>query len=239
MKMDQWIKKNLGRAIDYDGVYDVQCVDLIKHFVKNVLGFEPQSIGNAIEYYNKRKTSNYLTKNFKWIDNTADFIPQKGDICVFTSKSGLGHISVAAGEGTKSYFYSYDQNYPRSIHEPMTKIKHTYSSFLGVLRAKKQNNIVDPPIVKEGKYKLLADRGVYADYGSKSGLMSVEELTKDGRAHATSKKPKDKAYLKKNTSVTITEVKHLSTGHLWAKIPSGYICIWNYQKDKMYIKKAK
>lgn len=236
MKMDQWVKKNIGKAIDYDNTYGVQCVDLIKHFVKNVLGVEPQSIGNAIDYYNKRKTSKYLTSNFKWIDNTPDFVPQKGDVCVFTSKSGFGHISVATGEGTTSYFYSYDENYPKSLHEPMTKIKHTYSSFLGVLRPKKQNNIVTPPTVKEGKYKLIADRGVYADYGSKSGLLKVEDLTKDGKAHATSKKAKDKAYLKKNTSVTITEVKHLSTGHLWAKIPSGYICIWNYQKDKMYIK---
>ena len=37
MIMDKWVEKNLGKSIDYDGVYGVQCVDLIKHFVKNVL----------------------------------------------------------------------------------------------------------------------------------------------------------------------------------------------------------
>lgn len=141
MTFDKWVKQNIGKGIDYDGTYGVQCVDLAKHYIKNVLGITPQSIGNAIEYYNKRKTSEYLTKNFKWIDNTAEFIPKKGDLCVFTSKSGNGHISVATGEGTTSYFYSYDQNFPKAKHEPMTLIKHSYNSFLGVLRPKNQTNI--------------------------------------------------------------------------------------------------
>ncbi len=141
MTFEKWVKQNIGRGIDYDGAYGVQCVDLAKHYIKNVLGVNPQSIGNAIEYYNKRKTSEYLTKNFKWIDNTAEFIPKKGDLCVFTSKSGHGHISVATGKGTTSYFYSYDQNFPKSKHEPMALIKHSYNSFLGVLRPKNQTNI--------------------------------------------------------------------------------------------------
>ena len=140
MTFNKWVKENLGKGFDYDGTYGVQCVDLAKHYIKNVLGVTPQSIGNAIEYYNKRKTSEYLTKNFKWIDNTAEFIPKKGDLCVFTSKSGNGHISVATGEGTTSYFYSYDQNFPKAKHEPMTKIKHSYTSFLGVLRPKKKKS---------------------------------------------------------------------------------------------------
>ncbi|WP_294847976.1 CHAP domain-containing protein [uncultured Eubacterium sp.] len=140
MTFNKWVKQNIGKSIDYDGTYGVQCVDLAKHYIKNVLGVTPQSIGNAIEYYNKRKTSEYLTKNFKWIDNTAEFIPKKGDLCVFTSKSGNGHISVATGEGTTSYFYSYDQNFPKAKHEPMTKIKHSYTSFLGVLRPKKKKS---------------------------------------------------------------------------------------------------
>ena len=142
MTFEKWVNQNLGKSIDYDGVYGVQCVDLVKHYIKNVLGVKPESIGNAIEYYNKRKTSEYLTKNFKWIDNTAEFIPKKGDLCVFTSRSGNGHISVATGEGTTSYFYSYDQNFPRAKHEPMTLVKHSYTSFLGVLRPKKKKSKV-------------------------------------------------------------------------------------------------
>lgn len=148
---ETWVKENLGKGIDFDGAYGVQCVDLAKHYIKNVLGITPKSIGNAIEYYNKRNTEQYLTSNFVWIGNTPEFVPQKGDLAVFTSKTGNGHISVCTGDGTTSYFYSYDQNYPKSQHEPMTKIKHSYSSFLGVLRPKK--NITQKKVSYYPKYK--------------------------------------------------------------------------------------
>lgn len=236
MKMDKWVKNTLGKGIDYDGAYGVQCVDLVKHYIKNVLEIEPQSIGNAIEYFNKRYTSEYLTSNFKWLDNTADFVPQMGDICVFSSNSGKGHVSIATGDGSKSYFYSYDQNYPSSKHEPMTRIKHTYSSLLGVLRPKKQNKIITPPKIKIGEYKLTNRRGVYKNYGSKSGLLKVAFVAKGDKKYVDSKVSNADAYLKKNTPVKITEVKHLSSGNLWAKIPSGYICIWNCHTDTLYVK---
>jgi len=141
MTFDKWVKDNIGKAIDYDKAYGVQCVDLVKHYVKNVLDITPQSIGNAIEYYNKRKTSTYLICNFVWINNTPTFIPKRGDIGVFKSKTGHGHICVCDGVGDTHSFYSYDQNYPHAKHEPMTRIKHTYDNFLGVLRPINQKNI--------------------------------------------------------------------------------------------------
>jgi hypothetical protein len=231
MKFDNWVKENLGKGIDYDGAYGVQCVDLIKHFVKNVLGVEPQSIGNAIEYYNKRSTSSYLTDNFKWIDNTKEFVPQKGDICVFTSSSGIGHVSVATGEGTTSYFYSYDQNYPTGNHEPMTKIKHTYSSFLGVLRPKNQDNIKsntsNKPSLKVGqKVTLLANRGCYKDASSKNPY-TIKELT-----GFTST---DKAVRKKGKTAEITKLKgnwlccEMNNKKVW-------ICYYDKSVDKARVK---
>lgn len=137
MTFEQWVSKTLGKGIDWDGVYGVQCVDLVNHYIYNVLGIRPVMIGNAIEFYNKRNSSAFLKNNFTWISNTPSFVPKKGDIGVFKTKSGFGHVCVANGEGTTSYFYSYDQNYPLSKHEPMTKIRHTYPNFLGVLRPKK------------------------------------------------------------------------------------------------------
>ncbi|MFR5876875.1 MAG: CHAP domain-containing protein [Eubacterium sp.] len=191
---DDWVKVYLGKGIDYDGVYGVQCVDLIKHYVKNVLGVAPQSIGNAIEYYNKRKTSSYLKNNFTWIDNTASFVPAKGDIAVFTSKSGNGHVSVCTGKGTTSYFYSYDQNYPSGKHEPMTKIKHTYNSFLGVLRPKAQENIMNsaksnkPNLKVGGTYTMQSVRKCYKDASSKNPYKVSELSAFNCDAVATRKK---------------------------------------------------
>lgn len=51
-----------------------------------------------------------------------------------------GHVAVCTGEGTTSYFYSYDQNW-NGKNDPCTKIKHDYSHVLGVLRPKEQANI--------------------------------------------------------------------------------------------------
>ncbi len=92
------------------------------------------------------------------------------------------------------------------------------------------------PSVKNGTYALTNVRGVYKGYGAKSGRKKVKDLTADGKKHATSKKKTDDAYLKAKTSVTILETKLLDTGNLWAKIPSGYICIWEKDKDKTFVK---
>ena len=222
MTFDNWVKAYLGKGINYDGVYGVQCVDLIKHYVKNVLGVTPQSIGNAIEYYNKRNTSSYLTNNFVWFSNTPSFIPQKGDICVFTSKSGHGHVSVATGEGTTRYFYSYDQNYPKSKHEPMTKIKHTYGSFLGVLRPKNQSNIVVTPTINIGQVlTLTANVKVRTGAGTNYKQKKRSELTEGGKKNA---KAGIYAVLKKGTRVTVQEIKTVNND-VWVKIPSGWIAV--------------
>lgn len=232
MTMNEWVSKNLGKYIDYDGAFGVQCVDLVKSFVKNVLGVEPESIGNAIEYYNKRKTSSYLVKNFKWISYKKDFVPQKGDVCVFTSKSGKGHVSIASGKGNKEYFYSYDENYPTGNHEPMTLIKHSYSSLLGVLRPKNQSNIKTnrPTVLKDKKYTFTTNPYCYKNT-TKKEIYTVNELT---RMTST-----DTARLKKGVKVKVLSVvtvnKNIWISYLLNK-KTVYALVYNYKKDKAYIK---
>lgn len=232
MTMNEWVSKNLGKGIDYDGVYDVQCVDLIKSFVKDVLGVEPQSIGNAIEYYNKRNTSPYLKNNFKWIDYKKGFVPDKGDICVFTTKSGKGHVSIATGEGNTNYFYSYDQNYPSGKNEPMAKVKHTYGSLLGVLRPKEQKSILSnkPVLVTGKKYTFTTRPYCYKDT-TKKNVYTVSELSKLSC--------KEKARLKKGNRVKVLSQKSVN-GNLWITFKfSGktvYALVFNNSKNKAYIK---
>lgn len=173
LTMDKWVKSNLGKYIDYDKVYGVQCVDLVKHFIKNVLNVEPKSIGNAVEYYRKRYSSKYLVDNFEWISNTPSFIPKKGDICVFKSRSGNGHVSIATGEGTTSYFYSYDQNYPLGKGEPMSRNVHSYKSFYGVLRPKNQENIF-PRVYKSTTENLNA----YSSYKFDKPVITIKKGTR-------------------------------------------------------------
>lgn len=142
MNYSQFINNHINKAMDYDGSSGVQCVDLIKYYLDEVFNITPGSWGDAKNYYENYNSLPALKNNFTRIANSASFIPQKGDIVVWganvSSSHNCGHIAIATGEGTTSYFYSHDQNWgEKACH----KVKHTYTAFLGVLRAKDQSKI--------------------------------------------------------------------------------------------------
>ena len=140
MNYNEFISTYLGKAIDYDGGYGVQCVDLIKLYLDKVFNLKIGAIGNAHVYFDNYDKVDILKNNFTRIANTPDFIPNKGDIVVWSTAqgNGCGHIAIASGEGTTTYFYSYEQNWNGKA---MKKVYHTYTNVLGVLRPKDQTKI--------------------------------------------------------------------------------------------------
>lgn len=236
MKFSEFIRKYEDKAVDYDGAYGVQCVDLAKLYIDKVIGVKPQSIGNAHAYYDNYEDT-YLKKYFNRIKYKKGVKPQRGDLVVwgvkYNGSSKYGHIAIATGEYNSNYIYTYDENYGG---KRMHRVKHSYAGLSGYLRPKNQKNIVDAPKVTYGSYNLTAKRGVYRVYGADSEMKAVRELTTDGRRHATSTDPSAPAYLKKGTPVTVKDTKLLNSGNLWAKIPSGKILIWDCNNNKMYIK---
>ena len=64
----------------------------------------------------------------------------------------------------------------------------------------------------------------------------VKDLTTDGRRHATSSKSKADAMFRAGTTITVLETKLLSTGNLWARCPSGWLCVWEKDIDRKFIK---
>ena len=139
MTFDEFVKKYNGKSIDYDGTYGVQCVDLIKQYANSVFGVKGGSWGNGEDYWNN--TASALAKITTKIKNTASFVPKKGDIMVWNGNvgGGAGHVAICTGEGTTSYFYSYDQNWNGKA---MHKVKHDYDNVYGVLRPKDQSKIM-------------------------------------------------------------------------------------------------
>lgn len=94
MIMDKWVEKNLGKSIDYDGVYGVQCVDLIKHFVKMFcLSSRSQSaMQSSITASEKpRLISKLILNGFQIPQNlyrkkaTFAFSPRKAETVIFLS----------------------------------------------------------------------------------------------------------------------------------------------------------
>ena len=140
MTFNEFVKNFNGRATDFDKGSGVQCVDLAKMYIYYVLGITPKAIGNAEAYWNRYNELPYLHDNFIRIFNSPSFVPQKGDIVVWDKRHGkYGHIAVATGEGTTSWFKSYDQNW---IIKKMHLVKHDYKGgFAGVLRPRNQEAI--------------------------------------------------------------------------------------------------
>lgn len=140
MKFNEFVNTYYGKAIDYDGGYGVQCVDLIKLYADKVFNLKFGAFGNAHTYYDNYTKIPMLYENFTRIANTPDFVPQKGDIVVWNTKrsNGNGHIAIATGEGNTKYFWSYDMNWDGKGGE-MKKIIHDYTNVSGVLRPRNQS----------------------------------------------------------------------------------------------------
>ena len=129
-------------GVIYGGVY--QCVAWAAVFSAELGGpsFLPTPVtGGARDIYEQFPAS--LRGFYDRIPNSPSFVPQTGDLVIWTAMPGnqWGHIAVASGEGNTSWFYSYDQNFIRG--QVVTKTKHNYSYVLGVLRPK---NMVNTPV---------------------------------------------------------------------------------------------
>lgn len=230
MNYDDFIKKYKNKTIDYDGVAGVQCVDLVKQYLHDVFGISPGSWGDAHCYFDEFSAHKELSEYFIKIKNAPDLVPQKGDICVWKAglnKGGWGHIAIATGEGDTTYFYSYDQNWSGK-HDPVTRVRHNYSHFAGVLRPKDRSKSASA--FKAGDYTLLVNVKVRTGAGTTYRQKKRSELTADGQKHALSQ---EMAVLKKGTAVTVKEIKTVSE-NVWGRIPSGWIAL-RYQGEK-YVK---
>ena len=157
MTFDEFLEAHIGKAMDYDKVAPNQCVDLVKFYLKQVFDIESGAWGNAHCWYDNFNNIPNLKNNFTRIANTPEFIPQRGDIMVWSiSLNGKwGHIAICDGIGDTTYFYSYDQNWTGNL-DPCNRIKHNYNHVLGVLRPKDQTRIKG----KEKKAMTVFSKGV-------------------------------------------------------------------------------
>jgi hypothetical protein len=133
MTLDEFISKYNGKKIEYHSYGEgaqFQCVDLINFYITEVLELKAIIGTNAQDFPSKASKTDY-----DWIVNTPTGVPVKGDIIIFKSPDGVGHISVFI-EGDTNYFKSLDQNYP--LNSPCTIVNHNYRNVLGWLHPKKE-----------------------------------------------------------------------------------------------------
>ena len=138
---DKYFAERIGKGLDYDGVYNVQCFDLANDYSVNLIGGKAFVGMGAYEIYTN--FANQPSKNlYERIPNTPDFVPIKGDIMVWGQSLGEnGHVAICNGKGDTTWFESYEQNWTGN-NDPVALIKHNYNHVLGALRPKDQTKVL-------------------------------------------------------------------------------------------------
>lgn len=161
MKFNEFVDKiKRTGGVDVDGYYGKQCMDLYNYYCMHVLGVNNTGAPCAKEIINT--TNN--TKHFEVIKNYPEFVPQKGDVAVWTGGT-YGHVAVCLGESDVNYFTSIDQNWkPQTL--TVEKHNYTYMAPIYFLRPKNQANINIVERKSSDNIDQLAKRVIAGDFGN-------------------------------------------------------------------------
>ena len=147
MTFDEFINTYKGSHIDYDGVAGYQCVDLIKHYLRDVFGIYAGAWGHAKDYWNITNRAN-VSDYFYNVPNTPDLIVERGDIVVWGAMPGnpYGHVAIGLGLGDVNGFQSLDQNWGNNFQEQAVRqIGHNFNYVIGVLRVRDKSILDGAP----------------------------------------------------------------------------------------------
>lgn len=148
LNYDQFQAKYLGKAVDFDGIAGVQCVDLADQYFKDCFGITGVWVNGARDFYNNFTNYPALVNAFTRVANTRDLIIAKGDVVVWGGGT-WGHVGIGNGQGNIDWFVSLEEN-TRGMHEPTQLVQHYFNGgtvndgcnpVLGVLRPKDQKRI--------------------------------------------------------------------------------------------------
>lgn len=89
-------------------------------------------------------------------------------------------------------------------------------------------------------YKALYNMNVRTGAGTNFPIKKVKDLSEDGKKNATSTNMEDNAVYKAGTIFTAKEIIRNEDGSIWAKSPSGYICLKQVinNQNVAYVNKA-
>jgi len=142
-KFEEFLKDVKSKnGVDVDGALGKQCLDLSNYFLSFMVGAHNVGARCAKEVIFNDNIYNYCDR----IDNYPEFVPQKGDIAVWTG-GDFGHIAICLGEGDVNGFKTLDQNWKE---QQLTEEWHDYIYLapLVFFRLKDQSGFVEPQPVQ-------------------------------------------------------------------------------------------
>lgn len=98
MTLEDFVKNNIGRKVDYDGVYGSQCVDLFRQYCVDVLGIKEHTgscstSGGAKDLFIDYPKMPIEQKYFKR-STAKNYVA--GDVLIWdkTDKNQCGHVAI-------------------------------------------------------------------------------------------------------------------------------------------------
>lgn len=127
MNLEQFFNQWNGKFAEFDNIYPNQCVDLIKYYNRDIVGYPAPTSGNGWQIYDTASPEYYMKIH----------TPQKGDIAVWKKEfGGYGHVAVV---WDNNQFFS--QNYPIGAKCSLQTIPT--DKIRGYLRPLKFNNMTN------------------------------------------------------------------------------------------------
>lgn len=164
-KLNQFILDIQGQFVEVsDRINIYQCMDLAFLWVL-CLGYPKATIRHLFAYQVYTEPTDLTRQYFDLIPNTPDFIPQDGDITVFTGGTA-GHIGIALGGGTISTFNNFEQNWPIGTNASVRARNYNTPKLIGVLRPKVFPTLTvtdQTKIPQIGNMEVQAIRGIIGD----------------------------------------------------------------------------
>lgn len=204
-QMKERLKWYVGKYIDWDKVFQAQCMDLAVDYMYWATDKKYRMWGNAIDAVNDR-VNNYgqYATVYK---NTKNFLPQVGDIAVWTKPPAhpqYGHIGIVYGDINLNTCTMLDQNWDGDPSKPAKLRTDDYRGVTHFVRINfKDESIPTKPSTNtsaSGNHTVKKGETLYSI--SKAYKMPVDELKKINNLKSNTIHPGDKLKTKKSTTVT-------------------------------------
>ena len=106
LTLTQFIKKYLGKQVDYDGKFGYQCVDLYRQYCKEVLDVKQSPTVEGAKDIINNPGELYVTRD----SNLADY--SRGDVLIWgaTDSNKYGHVAILVAIYNTKYFIVLEQD---------------------------------------------------------------------------------------------------------------------------------
>ena len=209
--MKERLKWYVGRYIDWDKVFQAQCMDLTVDYMWWATDGKYRMKGNAIDAINTRanKYGSYATIH----KNTTNFLPEVGDIAVWTQAPAhptYGHIGIVYGDINLNTCTMLDQNWDGDPSKPAKLRTDNYRGVTHFIRINfKDEPTPTKPSASTGTHTVKKGETLYSI--SRKYDIAVDELMKINGLKNHVIHPGDKLKTKKSVAVTPAKKKPVVT----------------------------